>query len=102
MMTSFARVYKGFLSVLSQLPLKQLKVLSAHFTRGQLSAIREVLTNILAGNVELTPEQRQQLKPYKTFIRRFAKSSLKRCHLKRNCRAILIALKAAKNTIDQL
>ena len=99
---SFAKTYKGFLTFLSHLPLKQVKALASHFTRGQISALREVFTNILAGHANLTPEQKRQLAPYKSFIRRFAKFSVSKCMLNKNCRAILLALKAARNTIAQL
>ena len=75
------KAYKKFLSMLSELPLQQIKVLVSHLNRGQLSALREVFTNILAGNVKLTAEQKRLLTPYKTFIRNFAHSSMKRCML---------------------
>ena len=101
-MASFAKAYKGFLSLLNELTLKQLKAVATHFTRGQLNAIREVLANILAGHVRLSPEQKKQLRPYKTFLRRFVSYSNRKCLANKNCRAILLALKAAKSTIEQL
>jgi hypothetical protein len=94
--------YRNFLSLLSELSLRQMKALISHFTKGQITALREVFVNILAGNVNLTPDQKKELAPYKTFIRKFAQTSIKRCRLNRHCRAILLALKAAKSTFDQI
>jgi hypothetical protein len=94
--------YKKFLGLLSELSLRQMKALISHFTTGQIMALREVFVNILAGNANLTPDQKKQLAPYKSFIRKFANTSVKRCKLNRHCKAILLALKAAKSTFDQI
>jgi hypothetical protein len=99
---SFAKVYKGFLTLLSELPIRQIKVLSSYFTRGQILALREVFTNLLAGHLSLTPKQKKLLAPHRKFIRNFAKKSIQRCKLNKHCRPLLYALKAAKNTIEQL
>lgn len=99
---SLAKIYKGFLSFLSELTVKQFQALLRHFSKDQLTAVREVLANILAGHVHLTPEQKRQLAPYKTFLRRFARYSSKKCLANKNCRALWLAIKAAKKTIDQL
>ena len=97
-----SRTYKGILSLLSELPLRQIRALSSYFTPSQVSALRQLFSNILDGSVKLTPEQKKQLAPHKEFIRRFAYTSMKRCNSNKNCKAILLALQAAKSAIEQL
>ena len=99
---NLAKLNKNFLSLLSQLPLHQLKGIMSNITLGQVAALREVIKNVLVGNANLSKEQVNQLRPYKHFLQKFAKTSMKRCELNRHCRAILMTLKAAKSTIEQL
>ena len=99
---SAVKAYKNFLSFLSELSLSQVKALLSFITPGQVRALKEVLVNILAGNVNLTAEQKRQLAPYKSYLRKFAKSSIRRCKSNKACRAVMLALKAAKSTFNQL
>ena len=94
--------YKTFLNFLTTVSLHQLKSLVSHFNIGQITALREVMRNILSGNVKLTSEQKKLLRPYKNFIIKFAHSSVAKCKLNRYCRAILLALQAAKSTFNQI
>lgn len=93
---------RNFLRLLATFSLRQLKSLVSHFTSGQITALREVMTNILAGNVKLTSEQKKLLRPHKNFIIKFAHSSMARCKLNRYCRAIMLTLQAAKDTFNQI
>lgn len=100
--SSLANTYKKLLTLLSDLPLQQVKGVISNMNANQVKALKEVMRNILAGNVKLSSEQKKLLRPHKNFIINFAHSSMERCKLNRHCRAILLALQAAKSTIEQL
>lgn len=98
----FAKKYKSFLMFLADLTTNQLKALVKTLTRHQVSAIREVALNVIKGNVNLSPETRKSLSPYKKFLRELAYKGVARCKLSRRCRALLKILKASKEVIAQL
>lgn len=97
-----AKTHKNFLRFLADVPLRQLKSLVKTFSRSQVKAIREVVFNVLRGQVKLTPETKKALQPYKKFLRQLAYKGVKKCKLNRNCRVLLNVLKAAKDTVESL
>ena len=52
----------------------QIKAVLLHLSDNQLKAIKEVLINILQGNLLLSPKQRNTFFKYKTIIRKLAVS----------------------------
>lgn len=91
-----------FLSLLSELTVKQLRPLIANLTRKQLLGLRETTLNLLEGRLELKPEDLKKLKPHRKFLHKLAYSGVKRCALNRHCRVLLNVLKAARSVIDSL
>lgn len=97
-----AKIHKTFLSFLTHLSFPQLKSIISRVTKPQITAIRELVVNLVNGNFNLSEADLKKLRPFKRFLRAFAKRPLARCMLNKKCRAIYNVLKAGKKVIDQL
>lgn len=97
-----AKDVKYFLLFLADLPLAQLKVLSSHFSRGQVAGLRETILNFLTGTLPVDGETTKKLKPYRHFLVQFAYGGVKRSELKRYCRVLRIILQLAKPSLQSL
>lgn len=97
-----AKAMKSFLQFLTELTLRQLKAVLSTVTRKQILALREVATNAIRGNLDLSEETLKKLKSFKKFLRDFAIRGVKRCVLSKRCKAIYLLLRATKEAIEEL
>ena len=93
---------KDFLLSLTKLTLSQLRKISSKFSRSQIKAIREVVLNLVSGNIPVDEKDKRTLSHYKKFLRELARRNIKRSKFSRYCRALLVLLKAAAPILNQL
>ena len=97
-----ASLQKHFLLFLTECSLKQGKQLLANRTKAQLLAIREVVYNVIRGNVEVKPDQLKILKKNKNFLRQFAYKSVTSAILAKNAKVIITILGMVKSHIAHM
>lgn len=93
--------FTDFVKFLASLTFNELKSLVSSLSREHIKVIKEILTNILHGNVELTPEQLAYLKKQRNIIRKLASKDLRRKILQKNCKTLHCVLRIAKDAIDE-
>ena len=65
---------KILLLFLLEISQQQFKALLRILTEIQVKAIKEIIVNLLAGNIEVTEETKNTLAKYKTFLIKLARS----------------------------
>ena len=99
---TMAAEQKHFLSFLNDCTDKQFKLLLKNVTKEQIIGLREVVLNILRGNIPLEEGSRRWLIKHKTFLRNFAYKGATRKNLLKHIKSIAIALTIAKEAISKL
>lgn len=77
-MSRTVREAKQFFTLLSNSNRRQQKALIKTASRQQLLALKEIVVNLLQGNVPLSPNQKDSLKKYKRALRHIANKYLSR------------------------
>ena len=67
-MSDNLREHNHFLAFIFHVEPKQFAILAKHLTKSQLGVIREIVTNILEGNVSLSANQITELKKYRVLL----------------------------------
>ena len=60
---------------LLSLPLSQFRQIVKSLSDKQAKYIKEIIVNLLAGNIDVTSQQKNRLSRYKVFLRKIAQSS---------------------------
>ena len=94
-----AAQYKYFLLFLSEGEDRQIKSLLQSCTKGQLIALREVVLNIIKGNVPLTGKHKAELKKHKTFLIALARNKISRCKIAKKSKLIKVLMTIARDSV---
>jgi hypothetical protein len=94
----YTKQEREFIAFLVKAVPTQSKLLLAHLTKRQVSALREVVINVLRGGITLTSDQLKQLRKHKTFYRLFAEG----CKVRLLQKPLVLLLAIALPRIQQL
>ena len=97
-----AKASKRFLLYLADLSLRQIRHVTRNLTPEQVKAIREVVFNLLKGNIKVDQKTLAELSPHKRFLRTVAYKGIKRCQMSKYCGTLLKVLKIAKPLLEAL
>lgn len=101
-MSRAVRQVKQFLLALIQLGKTQQKYLLKTASKQQIHALRELVTNLLAGNIPLESKSLKKLNRYKVFLRRCTKKSLGRALLEKHSHIIVLLVKLLQPFLESL
>lgn len=91
-----------FLLFLADLSLNQIKKFTKKLTRDQLKTVRELIFNLLKGQIPIGQEDLDSLTPHKKFLRQLAYRGIQRCQANKYCRVLLQVLKLAKPFLENI
>lgn len=97
-----ASKHKYFLLFLSDIETKQVKSVLECSNKQQISAIREVIVNLLKGNIPIKESQKIKLSKHKTFFRKLAHKSQSRCVISHKSSAVKELLSVARPILIEL
>jgi len=80
-MSQTVRDAKEFISLLAKSKRGKQRALIRIASKGEILAIKELLVNLLHGNIPLTPDQRAALEKYKYKLRTLAQKHLSKAKL---------------------
>ena len=92
---------KSLLLYLSEATDKQLSSFLKIADKGQILVLKEMVLNLLLGNLPITEEDKKALKKYKNFLREFARKGSK-SDIKRRAKVIKLVLRVAAPVLKRL
>ena len=101
-MSKAVRHVKRFLLTLTELSKSQQKFLLKTITKQQLLGLRELVTNLLAGNIAVSDKQLKKLKKYRLFLRKLAKKTVSKSTLQKYYNIIVLFVQVIQPFLDAL